>query len=240
MPFGTGITCKPTLVQYGPEFLRELSNYTQNGTNDTTIMAQNTDYGSAIQTTVTNTDDQAGHVYLAQGPVTFVAGTKFRFAAIVSFSDATAEFGIGFSDGFATADTGIFSDTTATMTSQDSILAYQFSGSAFWRGEMRNAGTATASGATTIAATAALYYRIEVEGECQTNGLHARWWATDMSGAVSGRNNYYTIGYDSSVTPVTASGLTAMRFGWAVKTTTTTQVVSTVIPLALEYNTIAT
>lgn len=237
--FGPGVTCKPSLVQLTENYLRDLTRYTLNGTGDTTITAEDTSYGSVIQTTVTNTDDQAGHVYLADGPVTFVAGTKFRFAALVKIDGVTAEVGIGFSDGFATADTGIFSNTAATMTSQDSILAYKFSNSAFMRGEIRNAGSATESGATSIAFTHALWYKIEVEGECQSDGkLHARFYSTDMSGAVAGRKNYYTIGYDSSVAAVTASGVDNLRFGWAVKTSTTTQVVLQVKPLLVEYNTV--
>lgn len=226
--FGPGVTSKPGLVRYGADFLRNLEHYVQNGTGDTTIVAEDTTYGSIIQTTVTNSDNQAGHVYLGNlAPFTLVSGAKFKFAAFVKFSDASAEFGIGFSDGFSTANTGIFSDTTATMTSQDSILAYQFSGSAFWRGEVRNASSATASGATTTAATAATWYKIEVEGEVQSNGIHARWM---VDGAA-----IYTIGYGSGVSPVAASGVDNLQFGWAVKTTTTTQVIGYVSPLLVEY-----
>lgn len=230
--FGPGVTNKPTLVRYGVNALRDPVRWTQNGTGDTTIAVEDATYGSVIETTVTNTDDQAGHVYLADGPITFVTNTKFKFAAWVKVNDASAEFGIGFSDGFATANTGIFSNTAATMTSQDSILAYKFSSSAFHRGEIRNATSATASGASSTAFTAATWYKIVVSGECQTNGLHVRFFADGT--------NYYTIGYDSSVAPVAASGVDNLRFGWAVKTSTTTEVISTVKPVLLEYNTIGT
>lgn len=226
--FGAGVSCKPQLVRYNAAALRSLEQYVLNGTGDTTIVAEDTTYGSVIQTTVTNSDNQAGHVYLGNlAPFTLVAGAKFKFGAYATFNHASAEFGLGFSDGFASADTGIFSNTTGAMTSQDSILIYQFSGSAFWRGEVRNATSATASGATTTAATAGTWYKVEVEGEVQTNGIHARWM---VDGAV-----IYTHGYSSGVSPVAASGVDNLQFGWAVKTTTTTEVISKVVPLYLEY-----
>lgn len=239
--FGPGVTCKPSLVQLNENYLRDLTRYTTNGSNDTTVLVEDATYGSVFETTVTNTDNQAGHVYLADGPITFAAGTSFKFAALLNIDGTTPEVAIGFSDGFATADTGIFSNTTATMTSQDSILAYRFSSSAFARGEIRNAGTATESGATSTAWTHALWYKIEVEGECMSDGkLHARFYSTDMSGAVAGRNKYYTIGYDSGVAAVTASGVDNLRFGWATKTTTTTAAILKVKPLVVEYRTIKT
>lgn len=225
--FGTGITSKPGLVRYDASMLRNLALYTQNGTGDTTIVAEDTTYGSVIQTTVTNSDNQAGHVYLSLAPFTPVNGSKFKVAAYATFNHASAEFGLGFSDGFSTADTGIFSNTTATMTSQDSILIYQFSGSAFWRGEVRNATAATASGATTTAATAGTWYRVEIIGEVKSDGINARFY-------VDGKL-IYTVGYDSGVSAVAVSGVDNLLFGWAVKTTTTTEVISKVAPLYVEY-----
>lgn len=230
--FGAGATCKPTLYRYGKEALGRLGNWLDNGTGDTTVIVEDTTWGSMIQTTVTNSDNQAGHVYMNIGPITPLVGTKMEFEAIVTFNHASAEFGIGFSDGFSTANTGIFSDTTGAMTSQDSILVYQFSGSAFWRGEQRNATAATASGATTTAATAGTVYRVRCEAEVQTNGIHARFYVDNVK--------IYTIGYDSSVTPPTLTGWDGLVFGWAVKTTTTTEVISKVKPLKVEFTVAAT
>lgn len=238
--FGRGTTCKPTLVRFTANDLLDFTRYTANGTGDTSVVVEDATFGQMIRTTVSDTDNQAGHVYLDNGPITFVANTKFKIVALVRHNGTTSEFGIGLSDGFATANTGIFDNTAATMTSQDSILAYKFSSSLYHRGEIRNASSATASGATTYAFTTSLTYKVEIIGEVQTNGIHVRFFATDMTGAVAGRNNYYTIGYDSDVSPVAASGVDNLQFGWALKTTTTTEVISHVKPLLLEYNTIGT
>lgn len=238
--FGPGVTCKPTLVRYNKTYLGDFTRWTANGTGDTTITAEDTTVGSFFQTTVTNSDNQAGHFYLGDGPITLTNNTSFKMVALVRFDGGTAEVGMGLSDGFSTANTGIFSDTTATMTSQDSILAYKFANSAFWRGEVRNATSATASGASSIAATHAIWYRISVIGEVKTDGIHARFYSADLSAAVAGDNNYYTIGYGSGVSPVAASGVDNLQFGVAFKTSTTTEVIGRFKPLLLEYNSVGT
>ncbi len=237
--FGPGVTCKPTLVQYDKTYLGDFTRWTTNGSNDTTITAEDTTVGSFFQTTVTNTDDQAGHIYLGDGPITFVAGTKFKFVGLLRWDGTTAGVAMGFSDGFATPDTGVLA-ADGTVASSDSILVHKLPSSAFWRGGITNAGAQTVSGATTIAATHALWYRLTVSGEVQTNGIHARFYAADLSAAVAGDINYYTIGYGSSVSPVAVSGVDNMRFGVCFQTSTTTQIVGRFKPLLLEYNTIAT
>lgn len=226
--FGAGVAPKAGVVRYDASALAHLALYTQNGTGDTTVVAEDATYGSIIRTTVTNTDDQAGHVYLSIAPFTPILNTKGSFAAHVKFNHASAEFGIGLSDGFSTADTGIFSDTAATMTSQDSILIYQFSSSAFWRGEQRNATVATASGATTTAATAGTWYFVRCDYEVHTDGLHARFFVNGTE--------IYTIGHGGAVTPPTVASWDGLVFGWAVKTSTTTEVISYVKPMLLEYS----
>lgn len=236
--FGPGVTCKPTLVRYDKTYLSDFTRWTTNGTGDTTITAEDTTVGSFFQTTVTNTDDQAGHIYLGDGPITFVAGTRFKFVALVRWDGTTAGVAVGFSDGFATPDTGVLGADGA-VASSDSILVHKLTASAFFRGGITNAGAQTVSGATTTAATHNIWYRVTCAGEAQTNGIHARFYASDLSGAVAGDINYYTIGYDSGVSPVAASGVDNLRFGCCFQTGTTTQIIGGFKPLLLEYSTIA-
>ena len=231
--FGPGSPTKLDLYRADGIALRDVDQWTATGTNQTAAVAVDASYGTVLRSTLGGADNDEGSYSWDKGAIFHpAAGDKFEFEAMVKPTEAgtdNMEWMVGFFDTLE----NVFSDTANTpSTSADFIGVGKENGSLFARAYVGNDATQHLSGATTFAITSAKWYRCRIVGECQTNGIHARFYISSPDNSQA-ETLLYTLGYGSGNGPLAVSGFTAMYVGVTHKATSTDAEVIDFLPLKL-------
>lgn len=231
--FGPGVTNKPDRYAVDGYAIRDVDQWTATGTNQTAAVANDAAYGTVLRSTLGGADNDEGSYSLDKGPIFHPAvGDKFEFVAMVKPTEAgtdNMEWMVGFFDTLE----NVFSDTANTpSTTADFIGVGKENGSLFGRAYVGNDSTQYLSGVTTFAITSGKWYKCRIVGECQTNGIHARFYMGSPDNSQPD-TLLYTLGYGSGNGPLAVSGFTAMYVGVTHKATSTNAEVIDFLPMML-------
>lgn len=232
-PFGPGSPTKLDLYHMDRNDLRDVDKWTATGTNQTAAVAVDATYGQVQRSTLGGADNDEGSLTLDLGAIFHpAAGDKFEFEGMVKPTEAGTDNMDWMFGCFDTLE-NVFTDTATTAsTSADFIGVGKVAGSLFGRAFAGNDATQYLSGATTFAITSAKWYRCRIIGECQTDGVHARFYMGSPDNSQPD-TLLYTLGYGSGNGPLAVSGFTAMYFGVTHKATDSDAEVIDFLPLKL-------
>lgn len=120
--------------------------------------------------------DQASVVYNVGKIFKLASGCKGWIKGLVRTVNAAAarDFWFGLTSGSATAE-GVVSNTEGSLASQDALMFYRKSTSAFWRGVHINATAIDTDEASTVAQATATDYALTIEFEGLSSGLLAKF-----------------------------------------------------------------
>lgn len=176
MPYGGGGLTKLKRHVSRGNMARLHNFYLAQQTNGTLTPYTGSDGG--VIATIVGADNDNANVILNTGKAfKLIAGSRGWVKANLHTINAASKWDIhfGFTSGSASG-TGVFSDTAATLASQDALMFYRLSDSAFWRSAQINAAAVDTDAVSAIAQATATDYYLYLYFEGRKAGLYAEFW----------------------------------------------------------------
>lgn len=228
MGFGGGVINKPKRFVSDGNMARNVGSWTLSANTNGTL-AGYTGQGGGVVAAHSGADNDLSQVSLYIGKAFKLAAlTRGWFQATVQLTHTAhtkLDAYLGFTGGAATG-TGVFSDTAATLSSQDALMFYLLSDSAFWRAAQVNATAKDTDEVSAVAEATATDYYLRCDFEGRKGGLYATFRvASDAVASTLIR----------TVTDKTFTSFDEMYFSFGCKSTASTNV-SNVILKNLTYD----
>lgn len=198
-------------ISDGVDYAKVIDRWVNTNTNGT--LAAYAGAGGGITMTLGGADNDQGMLALDYGAIVDVtaAGPKFWMEGVIHVTEANAsnraDWFFGVSTGLTTDD-GIFSDTAATLATQDAIGIYKTAATNNFKTLCVSTSTSNAGATSTTTYADETRYRLRVEIEANTGGITARMY---VNGAQIG----------STIENFSYTGMNVMHIGMCIKATNT-------------------
>lgn len=186
MPFGGGATNKSLYLHSEGDMAKNVGLWDL-AANTNGTLAGYAGQGGGVVASITGADNDLAQVTLNTGKgFKFAAGCRGWVKALLFITNGNTNLDayFGFTSG-ADSGTGVFSNTAATLASQDALMFYRLASSAFWRAAHINAAAVDTDEASTFAQATATDYYLHMYFEGRKNGLYAEFWVGDDSDALT-------------------------------------------------------